>query len=183
MTNYGAIPTSSHASPELDLESISQENQCKPATRRPWRVMFDFHSMGLPRGVSDVFSRYDKNVEYFRLNYVIVVSIIISIAVFVNLIKYPIALIVYTVWIFLWICYFLRDEPNKLFGYAINDRGVSICLGLIGVPLVKLTNDMYSICLPLFTGSVLVLIHSVVRKTEDLFLDLDQEEATTETSS
>ncbi|CAH2053787.1 unnamed protein product [Thlaspi arvense] len=180
MTNYGAIPTSSHASPGVDLESISRAKErikAGLATRRPWRVMFDFHSMGIPRGVSDAFSRIKMNLGYFRMNYAIVALIVI----FFSLINHPTSLIVFTVLVFIWIfLYFLRDEPIKLFRYQIDDKTVLVCLSVITLVLLFLTNATFNIVGALLTGAVLVLIHAVVRKTEDLFLD--EEAATAETS-
>ncbi|XP_010465233.1 PREDICTED: PRA1 family protein F3-like [Camelina sativa] len=180
MTNYGAIPTSSDGSPVVDLESISRTKHrivAGLATRRPWKVMFDFHSMGIPHGFSDALSRTKKNLAYFRVNYVIVVLIVI----FFSLIWHPISLIVFTVLVFVWIfLYFLRDEPLKVFRYQINDLTVLIVLGVVTIVLLLLTNATLNIIGAVVTGAVLVLIHAVVRKTEDLFLD--EEAATTETS-
>ncbi|EOA33062.1 hypothetical protein CARUB_v10016395mg [Capsella rubella] len=180
MTNYGAIPTSSHASPVVDLESISRAKHrivAGLATRRPWRDMFDFHSMGLPHGVSDALSRVKTNLAYFRMNYAIVVLIVI----FFSLIWHPTSLIVFTVLVFVWIfLYFLRDEPLKVFRYQIDDRTVLIVLAVITIVLLLLTNATFNIIGALVTGAVLVLIHAMVRKTENLFLD--EEAATAETS-
>ncbi|CAE5967160.1 unnamed protein product [Arabidopsis arenosa] len=180
MTNYGAIPTSSHASPAVDHESFSRaKHRIKAglATRRPWRVMFDFHSMGLPHSVSEAFTRIKTNLAYFRMNYAVVVLIVI----FFSLIWHPTSLIVFTVLVAVWIfLYFLRDEPLKLFRYQIDDRTVLIVLSVLTVVLLLLTNATFNIVGALVTGAVLVLIHAVVRKTEDLFLD--EEAATTETS-
>ncbi|EOA32662.1 hypothetical protein CARUB_v10015960mg [Capsella rubella] len=178
MTNNGAVPTSSHASPMVDLESISRaKRRIKDglATRRPWKVMFDFHSMGLPHGVSDAFSRIKTNLAYFRSNYAIVVLNVM----FFSLIWHPISLIIFAGLVFLWIfLYFLREEPLKIFRLQINDQAVLIGLSVITVAsLLLLANATFSIVAALLTGAVLVLIHALVRKTEDLFLD--EEAATT----
>ncbi|CAG7877650.1 hypothetical protein BRARA_E02746 [Brassica rapa] len=171
MTNYGAIPTSSHGSPVVDLDSVSRvKQQIKDglATRRPWRVMFDFHSVGIPRGLSDAFSRIKKNLLYFQTNYAIVFLVVI----FLSLIKHPTSLIVLTVLVFVWIfLYFLRDEPIKLFSYQVDDKTVLVCLSVITIVLLFLTNATLNIAGALLIGAVLVLIHAVVRKTDDLFLD------------
>ncbi|XP_010487141.1 PREDICTED: PRA1 family protein F3-like [Camelina sativa] len=176
MTKNGAVPTSSHAHPLVDLDSISHTKQRIKdglATRRPWRVMFDFHSMGLPRGVSDAFSSIKTNLAYFRSNYAIFVLTV----VFFSLIWHPTSLIVFTVLVFVWIfLYFLCDEPLKMFRFQIDDPTVLIVLSVITVVLLLCTNATFNIIGALVTGAVLVLIHAVVRKTEDLFLD---EEATT----
>ncbi|CAN8259453.1 unnamed protein product [Cochlearia groenlandica] len=182
MTNYGAIPTSSsHASPVADLESISRAKQrikAGLATRRPWRVMFDFYSMTLPSGgfFSVSFSRIKTNLGYFRMNYAIIVLILL----FLCLIKHATSLIVFTMLIFAWIfLYFLRDEPVKFFSYQVDDRTVLVCLSVITVFLLFLTKATFNIVGALLVGAVVVLIHAVVRKTEDLFLDEEAVATTT----
>jgi hypothetical protein len=180
MTNYGAIPTSSGASPPEELDSISRAKQrlkAGLATRRPWRAMFDYHSVGLPRGVSAAFSRIKTNIVYFQTNYAIVALIVL----FLSLIQHPISLIVFTVLIFVWVfLYFLRDEPIKVFGYQIDDRTVLGVLSVITVLLLFLTGATFNIIGALLVGAVLVLIHAAFRTTEDLFLD--EEAAASETS-
>ncbi|AEE75402.1 putative prenylated rab acceptor P [Arabidopsis thaliana] len=180
MANNDEITTSSHASPAVNHESISRAKQRIKdglATRRSWRVMFDLHSTGLPHGVSDVFSRIKTNLAYFRSNYAIVILNVI----FFSLIWHPTSLIVFTGLVFLWIfLYFLRDVPLKVFRFQIDDRAVLIGLSVITIVLLLLTNATFNIVAALMAGAVLVLIHAVIRKTDDLFLD--EEAATTETS-
>ncbi|KAF8054572.1 hypothetical protein N665_1324s0002 [Sinapis alba] len=196
MTNHGAIPTSSHTSPSpvIDVESPSSNNQCNTCTmrmpRRPWGVMFDIHSMGLPHDISDASSRFKTNYNYFRMNYVILVSIIILIAIFGSLLKHPCSLIAFTVLVFIFIFLFNlqdhdHDEPIELLCFQISDwliRIVKSFLIVLTIVLLILTNATYMIFgRPLVIGYVLILIHTVVRKTEDLFLDEESATATTET--
>lgn len=109
MTNYGAIPTSSRASPSppvVDVESLSSDNnQCTACAmpRRPWGVMFDLHSMGLPHGISDASSRFKTNYNYFRTNYGIFFSINYLIAIFGSLIKHPVSLMAFTLLVSIYI--------------------------------------------------------------------------------
>ncbi|KAG2317862.1 hypothetical protein Bca52824_020984 [Brassica carinata] len=192
MTNYTTIPTSSHdasPSPVVDVESLSSGNQCTTCAmpRRPWGVMFDVHSMGLPRSLSDASSRFKTNYSYFRTNYGIFFSIIILIAIFVSLIKHPVSLVAFTVLVFIYVFLFnLQDDkdPMELFCCLISDwmiRTVESCLILLTIALLVWTNATYVIFgWPLWIGYVLILIHALVRETEDLFLD---EEAATTTES
>ncbi|XP_010465226.1 PREDICTED: PRA1 family protein F3-like [Camelina sativa] len=180
LTNDGAVPTSSHGLPLVDLDSISHTKQRIKdglATRRPWKVMFDFHYMGVPQGLSDAFSRIKTNLAYFRSNYAIVVLNVI----FFSLIWHPTSLFLFAGLLLLWIfLYFFRDEPLKLFRFQIDDRVVLIVLSVITVAcLLLFTDATFNIVAALMAGAVLVLIHAVVRRTEDLFLD---EEATTTTT-
>ena len=181
MTNYGAISTSSHGSPVVDLDSVSRvKQQIKDglATRRPWRVMFDFHSVGIPRGLSDAFSRIKKNLLYFQTNYAIVFLVVI----FLSLIKHPTSLIVLTVLVFVWIfLYFLRDEPLVLFGHQVDDRTVMISLSALTIGMLLFTHATGNILGSLLTAVVLVLIHAGVRRSDNLYSD-EEAAAAAETS-
>ncbi|KAL1222461.1 PRA1 family protein F2 [Cardamine amara subsp. amara] len=180
MMNNGSSPTSTNPSPVIDLETISHAKRhvkAGLATRRPWRVMFDFHSMGLTRGISDSFSRIKKNLGYFQMNYTIVVLFVL----FLSLMRHS-SLIVFSVLAFVWIfLYFLRDEPLMIFRFQIDDQTVLICLSMITIVLLLFTHATMSIVGATLIGAVPVLIHAVVRKTEDLYLD-EEEATTTETS-
>ncbi|CAG7890299.1 unnamed protein product [Brassica rapa] len=193
MTNYGAIPTSSRASPSppvVDVESLSSDNnQCTACAmpRRPWGVMFDLHSMGLPHGISDASSRFKTNYNYFRTNYGIFFSINYLIAIFGSPIKHPVSLMAFTLLVSIYILlYYLQEEeePIKLFCCQISDQMIRIvktCLFLLTMALLVVTNSSYVIYgWPLVIVYVPILIHTVVRKTEDLFLG---EEAATMTET
>nr|ADN34104.1 cytochrome p450 [Cucumis melo subsp. melo] len=171
MTSYGTIPTSTAPGTSSDLDFVSRGKQrlkAGLATRVPWRLMFDFHSFTLPFNFHETFSRIKTNIVYFRMNYVIIVLLIL----FFSLIWHPISLIVFTamlaVWLFL---YFLRDEPLILFGRLINDRLVMAVLSVFTLVFLFLTKATLNILLSLLIGAVLVLIHAALRKTDDLFLD------------
>ncbi|CAH8348911.1 unnamed protein product [Eruca vesicaria subsp. sativa] len=181
MTNYGTIQTSSHASPSpvVDVESPpSDNNQCTNAScgmpRRPWGVMFDVHSMGLPHGFSDASSRFKTNYNHFRTNYGIIVCIIILIAIYGCLINHhPVWLIPFTALVILYIflIYLMDDDaPFELFRYWMVSIIQSFLI-LLTMGLLFLTNVTRSFSRPLVIGYVLILIHTVVRKTDDLFLD------------
>ncbi|KAF3599292.1 hypothetical protein F2Q69_00038494 [Brassica cretica] len=192
MTNYGALPTSSHASPSppvVDVESLSSDNQRTKAARamprRPWGVMLDVHAIGLPCSVSDASSRIKTNCNYFLMNYSIFLSIIYLIVIYSGLIKHPVSLIAFTVLVSIYIFFFNLQyhEPVELFHYQINGWTfliVKICLILLAVLLLLWTKETYSFRWPLLIGCVVILIHTVVRKTEDLFLD-EEAAGTTET--
>ncbi|MED6193048.1 PRA1 protein F3 [Stylosanthes scabra] len=174
MTTYGTIPTSS--SPSTNLEFLSRAKQRIKeglGTRRPWKLMFNLHSFGLPSGLSDALSRVRTNIAYFQMNYAIVVLLVL----FLSLLWHPISLIVFVVlmaaWLFL---YFLRDEPFTVFGRLISDRVILIVMSVLTVVLLLLTGATANILIALLVGVVLVVVHAALRRTDDLFLD-DEEEA------
>ncbi|ESQ29961.1 hypothetical protein EUTSA_v10011807mg [Eutrema salsugineum] len=181
MTNYGAIPTSSHPSPAVELEYISRaKHRIKSglATRRPWKSMFDLKSMNLPHGFFDAISRIKTNLGYFRANYAIGVLVVL----FLSLLYHPTSLLVLAILVVFWIfLYFLRDEPLMVFGHQIDDRTVMIGLSILTVGLLLFTHATANILGSLLTAAVLVLVHAAVRRSDNLFLDEDAA-AATETS-
>jgi len=178
MTNYGAIPTSSHPSPGVDIEYISRaKHRIKSglATRRPWKLMFDYDSMTVPHGFFDAISRIKTNLGYFRANYVIGVLF----TLFISLLYHPTSLLVLAILVVFWIfLYFLRDEPLIVFGYQIDDRTVMIALSVLTVVMLMLTHATVNILGSLLTAAVLVLVHAGVRRSDNLFLDEEAAAAT-----
>ncbi|XP_041019574.1 PRA1 family protein F3-like [Juglans microcarpa x Juglans regia] len=171
MTSYGTIPTSSAPGPSTNLEYLSRAKERIKAglgTRRPWKLMFNFRALGLPSSLADVFSRVRTNVGFFRMNYAIIVLLIL----FLSLLWHPISLIVFVVMMAVWLfLYFLRDEPLAIFNRTIDDRVVLIVLAVLTVVFLLLTKATLNILVALLIGVVLVLVHAVVRRTDDLFLD------------
>ncbi|KAL2493203.1 PRA1 family protein F2 [Abeliophyllum distichum] len=173
--SYGSIPTSSSPSGNrASLEYITRAKERIKAglgTTRPWREMFNFHSFNLP-STSDAFGRIKKNFAFFLMNYAIIVLLVL----FLSLLWHPISLIVFIVMMAVWLfLYFLRDEPLSIFGRVITDRVVLIVLSIITIAVLLFTRATFNILVALLVGVVVVLIHSAVRKTDDLYVD---EEAT-----
>nr|XP_011468905.1 PREDICTED: PRA1 family protein F3-like [Fragaria vesca subsp. vesca] len=116
--------------------------------------MFDFRSLTFPLCFGDVLTRLRYNAAYFRMNYAIVVLLIL----FLSLLWHPISLIVMlAAWLFL---YFLRDEPLVLFGSTV-----------VTIALLFLTSGMMNILVALLIVVVVVAVHTMPRKTEDLHVD------------
>ncbi|KAJ9179312.1 hypothetical protein P3X46_011119 [Hevea brasiliensis] len=175
MTTYGTIPTSSSPGATTNLSYISRaKERIKEGlgTRRPWKIMFNFHSLRLPANLSEALARVKTNAAYFRMNYAIIILII----VFLSLLWHPISLIVFIVMMAAWLfLYFLRDEPLVVFGKTIDDRVVLIVLGVLTIVFLLLTHVTLNVLVSLLIGVVVVVVHGIIRKTDDLFLD---EEAT-----
>ncbi|KAK4481992.1 hypothetical protein RD792_012908 [Penstemon davidsonii] len=166
MTNYGTIPTSS--SPPINLDYISRAKERLKdglGTRRPWRQMFDLHCFTLPKSFGESLSRVKTNAGYFLMNYALIVLGI----VFLSLLWHPISLIVFIAMMLVWIfLYFLRDEPLMVFNHTIGERTVLIVLSVVTLVVLLLTHATSEILISLLVGVVVVLVHSVVRKTDDL---------------
>ncbi|KAJ8756068.1 hypothetical protein K2173_024615 [Erythroxylum novogranatense] len=171
MTTYGTIPTSSSPGVSTNLEYISRAKERIKAglgARRPWKVMFDFHSFKLPANFQEALARVRINVAYFRMNYAMIVLLIL----FLSLLWHPVSLIVFIVLMAVWLfLYFLRDEPLVVFGRMIDDRVVLIVLSILTIVLLLLTHVTLNVLVSLLIGVVVVLVHGMMRKTDDLFLD------------
>lgn len=74
-------------------------------------------------------------------------------------------------WLFL---YFLRDDPFVVFGRTINDRVVMIVLSVLTIVFLLLTKATWNIVSAVLIGAAVLLVHAVLRKTNDLFLDEEE---------
>ncbi|KAJ9190316.1 hypothetical protein P3X46_001532 [Hevea brasiliensis] len=175
MTTYGTIPTASSPGATTNIEYISRaKERIKEGlgTRRPWKIMFNFHSFKLPTNLAEALVRLKTNAAYFGMNYAIIILIIL----FLSLLWHPISLIVFIVMMAAWLfLYFLRDEPLEVFGRTIDDLVVLILLGVLTIVFLLLTHVTLNVIVSLVIGVVAVVVHGVIRKIDDLFLD---EEAT-----
>lgn len=178
MTSYGTIPTQSLdptvPSSSSNLEYVSRAKERIKAglgTRRPWNIMFNPHSFGFPSKFADAIKRVRTNVAYFRMNYAIIVLLVL----FLSLLWHPISLIVFIVMMIVWLfLYFIREEPLVLFNRTIDDRIVLMVLGVLTIVFLFLTHATANILWALLVGAVLVVVHAALRKTDDLFLDEEQ---------
>ncbi|XP_071711377.1 PRA1 family protein F3-like [Rutidosis leptorrhynchoides] len=169
MTTYGTIPTTSIGGTNVEYLSRAKARiKSGLGTRRPWKEMFNLHSFSLPRGVYDAFSRIKTNVGYFRMNYAILMLIII----FMSLLWLPISLIVFVVMMAAWLfLYFLRDEPLVIMNRTIDDRTVLIVLSILTIVVLLLTGATWNIISSVLIGAAVVVVHAAIRSTDDLLLD------------
>ncbi|XP_043721834.1 PRA1 family protein F3-like [Telopea speciosissima] len=167
MTRYGTIPTESLGrSREEFMSKVKDRIKSGLATCRPWREMLHRHALGVPSNVGETFVGVRTNFGYFRMNYAIIVLLII----FLSLLWHPISLIVFVVMMVVWLyLYFLRDEPWVIFGRSIDDRVVLILLSVVTLVALFLTKATLNLIISLLIGLVVILIHAVFRKTDDLF--------------
>ncbi|KAJ8440776.1 hypothetical protein Cgig2_007182 [Carnegiea gigantea] len=177
-TTYGTIPTSSSPSndPSPNFEFVTRakaQMQSGLGLRRPWKDMFVIHSLSLPTSLNEAQLRVRTNLAYFRMNYAIVMLLIL----FLSLLWHPISLIVFLLmmasWLFL---YFLRETPLVVLGRVIDDRIALFVLAVLTVAFLFLTNVTANIVTALVVGAVVVVAHAAVMRTDDLPTDVGFED-------
>lgn len=169
MTTYGTIPTAAPGPSNLEFFSRAKERiRSSIGIRRPWKEMIQFDSINLPPSFGESTVRIRTNLAYFQVNYAIVVLLIL----FLSLLWHPVSLIVFFITMAAWLyLYFLRDEPLVIYGRTIDDRAVLIVLFVITLIFLFLTDATVNIMVGFLIGVFVVLVHSVVRRSDDVFVE------------
>ncbi|XP_024972842.1 PRA1 family protein F3-like [Cynara cardunculus var. scolymus] len=136
-------------------------------TKRMWKEMFNLHSINLPHGFSDAISRIKTNVGYFRMNYTLFTFIVL----FLSLLWHPISLIALTIASWLFCNFILRDESLLIFNRTVDDRVGLAILSIVTFVLMVLDEAMMNVLVSVSIGAAVAVVHTVLRKTEDLSLD------------
>ncbi|XP_031496449.1 PRA1 family protein B4 [Nymphaea colorata] len=141
--------------------------------RRPWLELVDRNQLAKPDSLAEATARVRKNWTYFRVNYLILLSTVLTI----SLVSHPVSLFVLILllsgWLFL---YLFRSEPLVLFNRTFSDREVLGIMILLTIIVVFLTSVGSLIISALMFGLAIVCAHAAFRVPEDLFLD-EQESA------
>ncbi|KAJ0677464.1 putative prenylated rab acceptor P [Helianthus annuus] len=166
MTTYGTIPTASTGATNLEyLTRAKQAIKTGLGTRQPWKQMFNLASFNFPHTISEATPRFKTNINYFRMNYAIIMLIIL----FLSLLWHPISLIVLGVLMAAWLFfYFLRDEPLMVFNRVIDDGVVLTVLAVVTIVLLLFTDATQNILSSVVVGVAVVVVHAVLRRTDDL---------------
>ncbi|TKY44510.1 PRA1 family protein F2 [Spatholobus suberectus] len=169
MTTYGTISEEAEVSSNSNSFFVTQAReriQAGLGTTRPWKEMIQTSHLKLPSSFYGSIQRINTNAKHFRANYVIVILFVL----FLSLLGHPISLIILAVMMIAWLyLYFLRDTPLVILRFEIDERLVVIALLLITIGLLVLTNVTNNVIVGMCIALVVVLVHAMMRETEDLF--------------
>ncbi|CAF2058938.1 hypothetical protein Bca4012_099647 [Brassica carinata] len=143
--------------------------------RRPWAELVDRSSMARPESLTDALSRIRKNLAYFKVNYVAVVSLVLAFSLF----SHPLSLLVLVGLLAGWMFLYLfrpSDQPLVVFGRTFSDRETLLALVLSTIVVVFITSVGSLLTSALMIGVAIVCVHGAFVVPDDLFMD-DQEPA------
>nr|GEW73046.1 prenylated rab acceptor PRA1 [Tanacetum cinerariifolium] len=177
-SGYGTLPTSTitndlpplSSSPNTLIARARFHTENFIARRRPWREFLDYTKVARPSSYEDFVQRIRRNLNYFRVNYAMVILLIL----FLSLIYQPVSmitfLIVFVGWFFL---YFFRDPRNPvvIMNHVFDDRVVLMALSLLTIFALACTDVGVILLVAVGVGAGVVVVHAGIRGTDDLFLD------------
>ena len=77
-------------------------------------------------------------------------------------------LAIFIAWFFL---YFFRDQPVTVLHRTVDDRVVLGVLSVITIVALVLTHVWLNVLVSIIIGAAIVVVHAVIRGTDDLYLD------------
>lgn len=171
-TTVTTFPTTTNSGGDLKvrllmLSPAKQHIQTAFGTKRLWNEMFNLNSINIPHGFYDAISRIKTNFKYFRMNYTLIMFIVL----FLSLLWHPISLLALTIASWLFCNFILRDESLRIRNRTMDNRVCLVILSVVTLVLMVLDEATTNVLFSVSIGVAVAVVHTVVRKTEDLCLD------------
>ncbi|KAL8215169.1 hypothetical protein R6Q57_004618 [Mikania cordata] len=174
-TNNAAWSSAITATPALRafVSRLTDSTRRAFTRRRPWYELVDRTAFSRPESLSDATSRIRKNYNYFRINYITLLSAVLAF----SLLSHPFSLLtivsLVAAWLFLYI-FRAPDQPVIIGGRTFSDREILGILIVLTAFVVFLTSVGSLLMSATLIGLGIICVHGAFRDPEDLFLD-DQE--------
>ncbi|XP_057524272.1 PRA1 family protein B3-like [Amaranthus tricolor] len=152
------------------LSRLSTSLRQSLAQSRPWTELIDRTAFSRPENLSDAFSRIRKNATYFRVNYLVLLFLVLAF----SLISHPFSLLVLCSLLASWFFLYLfrpSDQPVVIFGRTFSSRETLMILVVLTIVVVFLTSVGSLLISAVLIGAGIVAVHGAFRVPEDLFLD------------
>lgn len=168
-SGYHSFPASG-ASPILSPTKSRTQSYFAPL--RPWRQLIgNLYSYTRPLSLPDLAARLRRNLYYFRVNYAVIMLLIL----FLSLLWHPVSMIVFLVVFVAWLSlYFFRREPLVIFNQTFEDSAVLSVLSIVTVVSLGITGVSLNVFLSVLIAGAVVTMHAAFRATEDLYLDEEE---------
>lgn len=150
------------------ISGIKETVQSINGAARPWGDFLDLSAFSFPSSFSDATTRLTQNLTHFRINYTIILSVLLAL----TLITRPIAILAFVAvglaWFFL---YFAREEALTVFGFTVDDGVVAVLLIVLTIAALVTTGVWLSALTTVGFGALVLILHAALRGTEDLVTD------------
>uniref|UniRef100_A0A2P2Q4Y5 PRA1 family protein n=1 Tax=Rhizophora mucronata TaxID=61149 RepID=A0A2P2Q4Y5_RHIMU len=140
------------------------------ANRRPWKELIDRSAFSRPDSLSHATTRIRKNFNYFRVNYLTLLAIVLAL----SLLSHPFSLLTLLSLLAAWLCLYAfrpAGQPLVILGRTFSDRETLGILILSTVIVVFLTSVGSLLISATLVGLGIVCAHGAFRDPEDLFMD------------
>ncbi|KAK1354453.1 Prenylated rab acceptor PRA1 [Heracleum sosnowskyi] len=138
--------------------------------RRPWYELIDKTAFSRPFSITNATSRIRKNISYFRINYLTILSSILAFSLLSHPFSLCFLLSLLAAWLFLYL-FRPSNHPVIIFGRVYSDRETLGGLITASVIVIFLTSVGSLIMTSMLMGVGVVCLHGAFRVPEDLFLD------------
>lgn len=176
ISNAAAQPPTNHQlstnSPvRAFITAISDNIRFGLANRRPWSEVADRSAFSKPESLSEATLRLRKNYNYFRTNYLTIITAVLAISLLTNPFSLILLSALLAAWLFLYVFRQSSDPPIVFFGRQFSDRETLLFLIVSTIGVIFLTSVGSVLVSALMIGVAIVSMHGAFRAPEDLFLN------------